>query len=64
MVVADVIGIIKKHNTSVNFLERKNKPEAKRFSLNSELVSNSVYPPYLFKFWALDISPMNGIRTE
>lgn len=60
---ADVIDVIKKHNTSVNFSERKNEPEAKRFPLSSKLVSNSMYRPYS-KLWPLDISPLNGTRTE
>lgn len=45
--VADVIDVIKKYNTSVNFLERKNKLKAKRFPLDSKLESNSMHPFYL-----------------
>ena len=62
MEVSGVIDVIKKYNISVNFLERKDKPETKRFLLNYNLVSN-LYPLF-FKVLALDISLLNGTRTE
>ena len=49
MEVAGVADVIKKHNISVNFLERKDKPETKRFPLNYNLVFN-LYPLFS-KFW-------------
>ena len=50
MEVADVIDVIMKHNISVNFLKRKDKPETKRFPLNYNLVSNlyPLFPNLLF----------------
>ena len=49
MEVAGVADVIKKHNISVNFLERKDKPETKRLPLSYNLVSN-LYPVFS-KFW-------------
>lgn len=45
MELTDVIDVIKKKQQSGDFLERKNKPKAKRFPLNSEVVFSSMYSP-------------------
>lgn len=43
----DVIDVIKKYNILVNFLERKNELEVKRFFLSFKLVFNLMYRFYL-----------------